>query len=174
MRGLMAAVLSFAIFFAAHAVLYRVVAIRRKLLVMFGLWAAGGFSYVALFRLLPADETYLPALLAAPADTVTLLNGAFVYWCLFAAYYQFFNMADNSVGVRCLIELSRAPATGLGLEELKGPYSFETMVGRRLDRLVEAGYLERAGAHYRCTAKGRVAATLLRRLKAGLNLGPGG
>jgi hypothetical protein len=170
----MAAVLSFAIFFLVHAMLYHWLAIRRKLLVMLGLWAAGGLLYLACFRLMPADHSYLPGLLAAPADAVSLINGAFVYWFLFAAYYQFFNMADNSVGVRCLIELARAPAAGLTLEELKGPYSFETMVGRRLERLVEAGYLERDGKLYRCRRKGRIAAALMSRLKALLNLGPGG
>ena len=174
MRGLMAAVLAFTVFFAAHAVLYRLVAIRRKLWVMLWLWAAGGVLYLAFFQLLPADVTYLPAILAAPGGALTLLNGAFVYWCLFAAYYQFFNMADNSVGVRCLIELARAGEAGLTLEELKGPYSFETMVGRRLDRLVEAGYVERDGKLYCCLPKGRVAAALMTRLKAFLNLGPGG
>jgi hypothetical protein len=141
---------------------------------MLWLWATGGLAYVAFFRLLPDDATYLPSLLAAPSDAVIFLNGAFMYWCLFAAYYQFFNMADNSVGVRCLIELSRVPGTGLTLEELKGPYSFETMVGRRLERLVEAGYLERDGKFYRCTAKGRATAVLMASLKAFLNLGPGG
>jgi len=170
----MAAVLAFAVFLVEHAALYRALVIRRKLLVMLALWAANGAVYLAVYRLLPDDATYLPGVLVAPADVVTLLNGAFVYWCLFAVYYQFFNMADNSVSVRCLIELSRAPAAGLTLEELKRPYSFETMVGRRLARLVEAGYLERDGKHYRCTGKGRGAARLMRRLKAVLNLGPGG
>lgn len=174
MRGLMAAVLAFTVFFATHSVLYRAVAIRRKLRVMLWLWAAGGVLYVTFFRILPADATYLPRILAAPGGPLTLVNGAFIYWCLFAAYYQFFNMADNSVGVRCLIELSRAPEQGLTLEELKGPYSFETMVGRRLDRLVEAGYLERDGKLYRCRPKGRMAAAVMTRLKAFLNLGPGG
>jgi len=174
MRGLMAAVLAFTVFFGVHAVLYRAVVIRRKLWVMLWLWAAGGALYVTIFRLPPDDATYLPSVLAAPGGALTLLNGAFIYWCLFAAYYQSFNMADNSVGVRCLIELSRAPEQGLTLEELKGPYSFETMVGRRLERLVEAGYLERDGKHYRCRPKGRMAAALMTRLKAFLNLGPGG
>jgi hypothetical protein len=174
MRGLIAALLSFTAFFVVHALLYRTVVIRRKLWVMLWLWAAGGVLYVTGFRFLPDDATYLPAVLAAPGGALTLLNGAFVYWCLFAAYYQFFNMADNSVGVRCLIELSRAPEQGLSLEGLKGPYSFETMVGRRLERLVEAGYLERDGKHYRCRPKGRMAAVRMARLKVFLNLGPGG
>jgi hypothetical protein len=174
MRGLLAAVLSFAVFFAAHAALYHTRVIRRKLWVMLWFWAAGGLLYAAIFRVLPADADYLPPLLAAPGDAVTWLNGAFAYWCLFVFYYQVFNMADNSVGVRCLIELSRASREGLTLEELREPYPFDTMVGRRLERLVDAGYLEHEGKLYRCTPKGRVAATLMRRLKGLLNLGPGG
>ena len=129
----MAAVLAFAVFLVEHAALYRALVIRRKLLVMLALWAANGAVYLAVYRLLPDDATYLPGVLVAPADVVTLLNGAFVYWCLFAVYYQFFNMADNSVSVRCLIELSRAPAAGLTLEELAAPD-----MGQRLGRCLDA------------------------------------
>lgn len=174
MRGLLAAALSFLAFLGVQAVLYHFVTIRRKLWVMLWLWTGGFILYVALFHALPDDAAYLPPLLSAPSDAITWINGAFVYWCLFAFYYQFFNMADNSVGVRCLIELSRAPGRALSMAELRGPYSFDTMVGRRMERLVDAGYLERDGKQYRCRPRGRVAAALMRRLKALLNLGPGG
>lgn len=115
MRGLMASVLAFTVFFAARAVLYRAVSRRghpAKIVVMLWLWAAGGLVYVALFRLLPDDSTYLPGILAVPGGTLTLISGAFICWRPFAAYYQLFNMADNSMGVRCLIELSRVPEQG--------------------------------------------------------------
>lgn len=174
MRGLLAAVLTFVIYLGAQAGLFHAVRIRRKLSVMLGLWVVGGAVYAGFFALLPADVAYLPRLLAAPGDAVTWLSGLFVYWSLFSGYYQFFNMADNSVGVRSLIELCRGPEGGMTLVELKRVYPYDAMLGRRLERLVEAGFLERAGGRYRCAPKGATAAKAVGALKAFLRLGPGG
>ena len=174
MRGLLAGALTFSIYLAAQIGLFHMVAIRRKLSVMLGLWVGGLAVYVGLFALLPADAVYLPRALAAPSDAVTWLSGAFVYWSLFSGYYQFFNMADNSVGVRSLIELCRGPEDGMALAELKRVYPYDAMLGRRMERLVEAGFLERAGGRYRCAPKGAAAARMVGGLKAFLRLGPGG
>lgn len=174
MRGLVAAALTFLAFLGVQGVVYHVVRIRRRLSVMLWLWLGGVPVYVALFRLLPEDAAWLPPVLSAPTDAVVWINGAVIYWFLFAGYYQVFNMADNSVGVRSLIELSRGPERGLSLEELKQHYSFDLMLGRRMERLVAAGYIERDGGRYRCTPRGRAAARLMRGLKGLLNLGPGG
>lgn len=174
MRGLLAATLTFMIYLGAQAGLFHAVRIRRKLSVMLGLWVCGGGVYAGIFTLLPDDTAYLPPALAAPSDAVTWLSGAFVYWSLFSGYYQFFNMADNSVGVRSLIELSRGPEEGMDLVELKRVYPYDTMLGRRMERLVEAGFLERAGERYRCAPKGAAAAKVVGGLKAFLRLGRGG
>ncbi|OGK81126.1 MAG: hypothetical protein A2X52_10805 [Candidatus Rokubacteria bacterium GWC2_70_16] len=174
MRGLLAAALTFLVFLGIQLAVFHFVAVRRKLYVMLWLWLGGYLAYATVFRLLPGDEAWLAPLLSAPTHAVIWVNGAVVYWFLFAGYYQLFNMADNSVGVRSLIELSRGPSRGMTLEDLKQHYSFDLMLGRRMERLVTAGYLERDGARYRCTGKGLVAARLLGRLKRLLNLGPGG
>ncbi len=174
MRGLVAGLGAFVVFLAAQCLLYHLVTVRRKLYVMLWLWAGAYLVYVPLFRALPDDAAWLPDLLAAPGDAVTWVSGALVHWFLFAGYYQFFNMADNSVGVRSLIELARGPAHGLALADLRTHYDFDRMLGRRLERLVAAGYLRKDGARYRSTDRGRRAARLMRALKGLLNLGPGG
>ncbi|HWN16431.1 MAG TPA: hypothetical protein VNU02_21365 [Candidatus Dormibacteraeota bacterium] len=173
-RGLVAAALTFAIYLGAQATLFHAVRIRRKLSVMLALWVVGGAVYAGFFALLPDDAAYLPRPLVAPSDAVTWSSGLFVYWSLFSGYYQFFNMADNSVGVRSLIELTRGPEGGMTLVELKRVYPYDAMLGRRLERLVEAGFLERAGGRYRCAPKGAAAARTVGALKAFLRLGPGG
>lgn len=174
MRGLLAGLVTFLVFLGAQCLLYHLVTIRRKLYVMLWLWAGAYLIYAPLFRLLPDDAAWLPGPLAAPAGAVMWVNGALVHWFLFAGYYQFFNMADNSVGVRSLIELHRGPAHGLSLADLRKYYDFDRMLGRRLDRLVAAGYLGRDGDRRRCTPRGLAAARLMRALKRLLNLGPGG
>jgi hypothetical protein len=173
-RGLLAAGLAFLAFLGAQVLVYHFARIRRRLYVMLWLWLAGLPVYGALVRLLPADQAWLPASLAAPSDAVVWGNGLVVYWFLFAAYYQLFNMADNSVGVRCLIELDRVPDGGLSLAELDAHYPSDQMLGRRLERLVAAGYLRRDGPAFQVTGRGRAAARLMAGLKALLHLGPGG
>jgi hypothetical protein len=173
-RGLLAALLTFLLYMGVQSALFHTVAVVRRLRVMLWLWLLGGVAYAGLFRAFPDDAGWLPAALTAPADWVTWANGAFLYWCLFAGYYQFVNMADNSVGVRSLIELARAREGALSLAELRAYYPYDAMLGRRLDRLVAAGFLRRDGERFRCLPKGRRAARLMATLKALMRLGPGG
>ena len=175
MRGLVAAFLAFGFHIAVQVLLFHFVRIRRKLATMLMVWLAGVAVYAAAYERLPDDLAYLPRAFAAATDWVNWLNGAFVYWGLFAGYYQFVNMADNSVGVRSLIELARGPTAGLTLPELERRYQHGWMLGHRLDRLVVAGFLEKmSDGRHRCTHKGARLARVFRALKRLLGLGPGG
>ena len=175
MRGILAAVLVMSGYVIVQALSFHFVAVRRKLSAMLLLWALGIAGYALIWAALPDDAAWLSPLLAAASDPVNWLNGLFLYWALFAGYYQFVNMADNSVGVRSLIELDRSGARELNLAGLEKLYPQAPMLGHRLDRLVAGGFLTRdAGGRYRCTAKGKVTGRIFARLKALLALGPGG
>jgi hypothetical protein len=174
-RGILAAVLTMTLYIVVQALWFYLVEVRRKLTVMLLLWAAGIAAYALVWAALPGDAAWLPPLLTAASDPVNWLNGLFLYWGLFAGYYQFVNMADNSVGVRSLIELDRSGAGELTLAGLEKLYPQAPMLGHRLDRLVAGGFLTRdASGRYRCTPKGRVTGRIFARLKAILALGPGG
>ncbi|MBI3635537.1 MAG: hypothetical protein HY216_04870 [Candidatus Rokubacteria bacterium] len=175
MRGLLAAGLTMVLYVAAQVILFHAVSIRRKLAVMLALWAGGLGVYGLVYSALPDDAAWLPAWLAADGDVVTAANGIFVYWAFFAGYYQFVNMADNSVGVRCLVELAALPPGGLTLAGLERRYRSGEMVHHRLERLVAAGFLARdAAGRFRCRPKARIAARVFGGLKRVLALGPGG
>jgi hypothetical protein len=174
-RGILAAALSMTGYVVVQALWFHAVRVRRKLGVMLLLWALGIAAYALVWNALPDDATWLPPALAAASDPVSWLNGLFLYWALFAGYYQFVNMADNSVGVRSLIELHRSGAGELSFAGLERRYPQAPMLGHRLDRLVAGGFLVRdAGGRYRCTPKGVRAARIFVPLKALLALGPGG
>jgi hypothetical protein len=175
MRGILAAVLAMTLYVVVQALWFHVVRVRRKLSVMVLLWAGGIVAYALAWAALPGDAAWLPPLLAAASDPINWLNGLFLYWGLFAGYYQFVNMADNSVGVRSLIELDRSGARELTLAGLEKPYPQAPMLGHRLNRLVAGGFLTcDPDGRYRCTPKGRVTGRTFARLKALLALGPGG
>ena len=175
MRGLIAAALASGLYVVGQALVFHLVLVRRKLAVMLFLWGCGIGLYATAWALLPDDARWLPTPLAAASDWVNWLNGLFVYWGLFAGHYQFVNMADNSVGVRSLIELAGAPPRGLTLPELEKHYPYSPMLDHRLERLVRGGFLERRpDGRYRCRPKAARTARLLSALKRLLATGPGG
>jgi hypothetical protein len=174
-RGILAAVLTTSAYVLVQASWFHLVRVRRKLGVMLLLWALGVAAYALVWAALPDDAAWLPPPLAAASDPVSWLNGLFLYWALFAGYYQFVNMADNSVGVRSLIELERSGVGELTLAGLETRYPQGPMLGHRLDRLVAGGFLVRdADGRYRCTPRAVRAARIFVPLKALLRLGPGG
>lgn len=174
MRGLEAGLITFFFYLAAQAVVFHWFTVKRRALMLVALWVLGLPLHAFLYHLLPPDAAMWPAALAAPSEPVTWLNGCLLYFFLFMGYTQFFYMAESSVGVRTMIELSSAPERGLSLEELTGRYRYDWMLERRLRRLIHAGYLIEEDGWYRTTARGRLAASVLGACKRLLRLGPGG
>jgi len=174
MRGLMAGMLAFGVYFLAQAVVFHTIKVPRRALVLVGLWLAGLPVYVWLYDWLPDDRSVWPSPLVAPSDLITFFCGGLLYFFLFMGYAQFFYIAESSVGVRTMIELASDPEKGLTLEELTKRYHYDWMLERRLRRLVHAGYLIEENGYYRTTGRGRLAAAALRWFKQFLRLGPGG
>jgi len=174
MRGLVAGMLAFGVYFLVQAVVFHSVQVSRRALVLAGLWLGGLPVYVWFYTWLPDDRSVWPAPLVAPSDVTTLFSGGLLYFFLFMGYAQFFYMAESSVGVRTMIELASEPEKGLTLEELTKRYHYDWMLDRRLRRLVHAGYLIEEMGYYRTTARGRLAAAVLKWCKRLLRLGPGG
>lgn len=174
MRGLVAGLLAFTVYFGIQAVLFRSVKVSRRAMALVGFWIAGLPVYAWLYAWLPDDRAVWSAILAAPSDFVTFVSGGLLYFFLFMGYAQFFYMAESSVGVRTMIELASGPEKGLTLDELTKRYRYDWMLDRRLRRMIHAGYLLEEDGRYRTTALGRIAAAVLAWLKRFLCLGPGG
>lgn len=174
MRGLAAGFLTFCLFFVTQGVVFRFVKVRRRAMMLAGQWVLVLPLYAAIYALMPDDAQVWPEALAAPSDLVTFGCGGLLYFFLFMGYAQFFYMAESSVGVRTMIELSSGPERGLTLNELTQRYRYEWMLERRLRRLIHAGYLVEEDGWYRTTGRGRIAATVLAWFKRLLRLGPGG
>lgn len=174
MRGLVAGMLAFVLFFLVQGGMFHFVKISRRALALVGLWIAGLPVYAWLYVSLPDDRVVWPAVLAAPSDSITMLSGGLLYSFLFMGYAQFFYMAESSVGVRTMIELALEPEQGLTLEELTRRYRYDWMLDRRLRRMIHAGYLIEEDGWYRTTRRGRLTAALMAWCKQLLRLGPGG
>ncbi len=174
MRGLVAGFLTFLVYFAVQAVVFHSWKISRRAVALILLWLICLPVYLLCYLLLPDDSTHWPAPLAAPSDAVTFLSGLLLYFFIFMGYAQFFYMAESSVGVRTMIELTASPKEGLSMEELTRTYRYEWMLDRRMKRMIHAGYLTEQGGWYRTTSRGRWVAGVLAWCKELLALGPGG
>lgn len=174
MRGLLAGMLTFAVYFACQVILFYFVRVSRRALALVGFWLCGLPVYALLYGRLPDDRSVWPAILSAPSDFITFACGALLYFFVFMGYAQFIYMAESSVGVRTMIELSAEPARGLTVEEILKRYGNDWMLERRLRRMVHAGYLVEEKGYYQTTWRGRLVAAVLLWFKKVLRLGPGG
>lgn len=174
MRGLVAGMLAFAVYFIVQVAVFHSVKVTRRATVLITFWLAGLAVYAGLYVALPDDSILWPAPFVAASDGLTFTCGVLLYFFLFMGYAQFIYMAESSVGVRTMIELSVNHENGLALEELTGRYRHDWMLGRRLARMVQAGYLTEENGWYRTTGRGRLVAAILAHCKRILCLGPGG
>ena len=173
-RGLTAGLVTFLLYFLSQGILFHSIKVSRRALLLVSLWALLLPAYGFLYAWLPDDANFWPEIWRAPSDITTWISGVLLYFFLFMGYAQFFYMAESSVGVRTMIELSAEPERGFSIEELTRKYHYEWMLRRRLNRMVHAGYLVEFDGRYRVTSKGRLVAGILAAGKEFLRLGPGG
>jgi hypothetical protein len=174
MRGLVAGLLAFAVYFAVQVLFFHYIKVSRRAFALVGLWFCGLLIYALFYAGLPEDRSIWPAALSAPSDVITFASGGLLFFFLFMGYAQFIYMAESSVGVRTMIELNSEPEMGLTIDDLVKRYGYDWMLERRLRRMVHAGYLIEENGSYRTTGRGRLVAAVLAWFKRGLRIGPGG
>lgn len=107
-------------------------------------------------------------------DVLEFLVGLFLYIFLFLGYCQFYFIIDRSISVRVMIEIEKSAVGSFNFDEIRQVYSFDRVLTRRLEHMVEDGYLKREADRYLNTRKGRFVAGLFSFLKDLIRIGPGG
>jgi hypothetical protein len=113
-------------------------------------------AYVLLYRLTPADLSFLPERLARTAPTLGLLNGLALLVLLFLTGVLFYYHADRSITVRLLIELARAPQQRLSLAQMQAVCGVEVLMQDRLETMALNGFLVLRDGRYHLAPKGRL------------------
>jgi hypothetical protein len=85
-----------------------------------------------------------------------------VLWNL---YLVFFINLMNSVSLRMMIEIDRAPAQSLSADQLLAAYSDDEALESRLQALVAARFIARDGAALSLQPKGRMLAFVVNSLR---------
>lgn len=182
LKGFVIGILCFFLFLSLHVIIFHKCKIKLRFLALCRIFYALLPVYVILYMLIPADSlSIMPADLRITSTVVlgvskmfNFLLGIFVYLFLFFGYCQFYFIIDRSISVRFMIEIDNSPQKALSLEELKKIYTQDYIFLRRLEHMVENGYLEFKNGKYINTRRGVMEAKLFKFLKEILHLGTGG
>ena len=146
---------------------------------MLGLFVLTVPAYIVTFLTTPADVYALPAGFVEPAARLELTFGLWLYAATFlGGTLQLYNIADRGFSLRILIDLAEAGVPSRTGDEIRRGYSagrgIEWMLDKRLQGMLENGFIAQRGSRYVLTERGRRTARTYWRLKRFLQLGEGG
>jgi hypothetical protein len=174
LKGMVLAVVTFALFFTVHVVLFRIRVPQKRFITNARIASALGLGMIMVHRATPPDLGILPSVYTAAGWAIDLLNGLIVYMFLFIGYSMFYFLVDRGFSGRIMIEIEHSPQRRLRPPEIMARYPLETILQRRLNEMISIGRIEERQGRYRNTAKGRSAAAAFGFVKRFLQLGEGG
>jgi hypothetical protein len=170
MKAVILAAAMTVILFAAITASFRMFGRDGGLRRMIGVYLLCGGGLVLLWFATSSDLSFLPLpLLTGPAwldlaVAVFLFSAAF-----FGGILQFYNLADRGFSLRFLIDISESPGAAMTADGLMTGYSRGKGIGwmyrKRLDGLLDGGFVERRGGDIALTGKGEAAAALFLRAR---------
>lgn len=172
----------FILFLFIHAVIFHCFKIHRRFVILKRLFFSLIPLYATLFFVFKGEAFTIMQLrpeLAAPfyrflSEALNFCVGLGFYIFLWLGYCQFYFIIDRSISVRFMIEINNSPGGSLTFEELKKVYVPDYIFQRRLEHMVDNGYLELKNGKYRNTKKAKIEGRLFKFLKELLRLGIGG
>jgi hypothetical protein len=170
--GILAGLLWFALFFAAHLAVIRWARIETRARLNQRLFLAG-LAGIPI-SLVPAVAVAQGSVLARGGEAMAILCGALGYIGLFVLYMPFYYTVVASLSVRTMIMLRRRPYARMPIAELREEFVSRRLVGQRLATMAANGLLAPHGDAYVLTPKGRSIATIFSWVKRFWKLGTGG
>lgn len=185
-KAILTGLFCFVLFLAVHIAVFRTVELKRRFLCLTIIFFSILPAYALIYFLIPSGYMVLAPLgpVGKPVIPLELVfkltavinfsSGLMLYVFLFLGYCQFYFIVDRSISVRVMIEIERSSGKKLSFEEIKGVYSFDGILKRRLEHMVENKYIAEDSGRYSNTGKGRFEARLFSFVKDFLRLGQGG
>ena len=172
MLGLLAGLLWFMLFFAAHLAVIRWARPEVRAQVNQRLCLAGLAGITT--GLWPATAVAQGSSLAQGGLIMAILCGILGYLGLFVLYMPFYYTVVASLSVRTMVMLHQQPGGRMSIEELREEFSSRRFVERRLATMAANGFLVPRGTAYVLSSKGRWTAAIFSQLKRLWGLGAGG
>jgi hypothetical protein len=170
--GLLAGLLWFALFFAAHLAVIRWARSELKARINQRLFLAA-LAGIAV-SLWPASAVLHHSALAHGGLIMAVICGILSYVGLFVLYMPFYYTVVASLSVRTIVMLHRRPDGRMSTVDLREEFVSRRLVGQRLATMVANGFLIDLGGGYALSPKGRLTATVFSWIKGFWRLGTGG
>lgn len=169
MKGLILSGVSIGFFVTACSAILRIYRGDKEYRIFLGSFASALILYAVLFGALPRDLGFLPAGVREPAAIVDFVNGALVLSMIFHGVWTFTYMVWTGPTMRLLMEMSRNQGRGVSEDEALLHFwsggRENTLLRRRLPKLMSGGYLTEEEGVYRLLPRGRAVGRLLIRVR---------
>jgi hypothetical protein len=170
--GLLAGLLWFALFFAAHLAVIRWARPELKASIAQRLFLAG-LAGIAI-SLWSATAGLQGSPLAHGGLIMAILWGILTYVGLFVLYMPFYYTVVASLSVRTMVMVHPRPDARMPVAELLEKFVSRRLVGQRLVTMATNGFLIPRGDAYALSPKGRLTAAMFSGIKKLWRLGAGG
>ena len=172
MKGLILSAVSIGFFVTVCGAILRLYRGDKEYRVFLGSFGSALILYAVLFGALPRDLGFLPPAVMEPAAVVDFANGALVLAMIFHGLWAFSYMVWTGPTMRLLMEMSRHRGRGMSADEallhFRSGDRENTLLRRRLPKLMSGGYLTEEDGVYRLLARGRAVGRLLIRVRQAL------
>jgi hypothetical protein len=170
--GLLAGLLWFAVFFAAHLVVIRWARSESKARINQRVFVAG-LAGIAI-SLWPATAVLHDSAFGRGDVIMAAICGILVYTGLFVLYMPFYYTVMASLSVRTMVMMYRRSGARMPAAELREEFVSRRLVGQRLATMAVNGFLVPRGDAYALSPKGRFTAAMFSWVKKLWRLGAGG
>jgi hypothetical protein len=170
--GLLAGLLWFALFFAAHLTAIRCAPSEPKARINQRLFVAGLVGIA--ISLWPATTVLRGSSLVHGGLIMAILWGILTYVGFFVLYMPFYYTVVASLSVRTMVMVHRRPGARMPIAELREEFVSRRLVGQRLATMATNGFLIDRGDGYALSSKGRLTAMVFSWIKRFWRLGAGG
>lgn len=170
--GLLAGVMGFALFLAAHVAVIRWAPFELRARISQRLFLAG-LAGIAI-GLWPAAALLAGSALVHGGLIMAMLWGTLCYVGFFVLYMPFYYTVVASLSVRTLIMLQRRRDHRMPIAQLEEEFASRPLVGQRLATMAANGFLADRVSGYALTSKGISIAMMFSWIKRFWRLGAGG
>jgi hypothetical protein len=170
--GLLAGLLWFALFFAAHLAAIRWARLESKARINQRLFLAGLAGIT--ISLWPTTAVFPDSPIAHGGFTMAVVWGILGYIGLFVLYMPFYYTVVASLSVRTMVMLHGRPDGRTPVAELREEFVSRRLVGQRLATMATNGFLIDLDNGYALSPKGRLTAMVFSWIKRFWRLGAGG
>ena len=175
MKGLLLAGLMSLGYFIVITIVFRFARPRARAAAMVQLHLISIPIFLAVHRVLPADLGLLPPQLVERQPLLDLGVGLFVYSSIFfGGILQLYNLADRGLSLRILIDILESTDGDLTVAEIRRSYGGGQGIGwmyeKRIQGLIEGGFVGLEAARVRNRPKGHLVAKVFGALRSFVNL----